>query len=293
MPRHFDISLLRTFVAVHDHGGMTAAARSLHLTQGAISQQIKRLEEQFNTPVFERNHRRLSLTSAGDRLLTKARAMLELNDELWADMTERTISGPVRFGVPFDLMGQALASALKAYEIAWPQVEVSLMCGASGDLVAALERGELDLALVEEPVAEPVVKTGGRRFDVQCLSVERLVWVGAAGGNAFSKQPLPVSLVAPTCAFRPMIVRALQTQGRTWRTVYESGNIEATRATVRADLAVTAWLAFTVPNDLQILPASSGLPELPPFAINLYRRHDEAQSATSELALAVGRAFRD
>ncbi len=292
MPRHFDISLLRTFVAVHDHGGMTAAARSLHLTQGAISQQIKRLEEQFNTPVFERNHRRLSLTSAGDRLLTKARAMLELNDELWADMTERTISGPVRFGVPFDLMGQALASALKAYEIAWPQVEVSLMCGASGDLVAALERGELDLALVEEPVAEPVVKTGGRRFDVQCLSVERLVWVGAAGGNAFSKQPLPVSLVAPTCAFRPMIVRALQTQGRTWRTVYESGNIEATRATVRADLAVTAWLAFTVPNDLQILPASSGLPELPPFAINLYRRPGEVQSATSELALAVGRAFR-
>ena len=292
MPRHFDISLLRTFVAVHDHGGMTAAARSLHLTQGAISQQIKRLEEQFNTPVFERNHRRLILTSAGDRLLAKARAMLELNDELWADMTARTISGPVRFGVPFDLMGQALASALKAYEIAWPQVEVSLMCGASADLVTALERGELDLALVEEPVAEPVVETGGGRFDVQCLSIERLVWVGAAGGNAFRKQPLPVSLVAPTCAFRPMIVRALLTQGRAWRTVYESGNIEATRATVRADLAVTAWLAFTVPNDLQILPASSGLPELPPFAINLYRRPDEAKSATSELALAVVRAFR-
>lgn len=292
MPRHFDISLLRTFVAVHDHGGMTAAARSLHLTQGAISQQIKRLEEQFDTPVFERNRRRLSLTSAGDRLLAKARAMLELNDQLWADMTARTISGPVRFGVPFDLMGQALAAALKAYEIAWPQVEVSLMCGASGDLVAALERGELDLALVEEPVAEPVVETGGGRFDIQCLSVERLVWVGAAGGNAFGKQPLPVSLVAPTCAFRPMIVGALQAQGRAWRTVYESGNIEATRATVRADLAVTAWLAFTVPNDLQILPASSGLPELPPFAINLYRHHDEAQSATSELALAVVRAFR-
>jgi len=288
MPRHFDISLLRTFVAVHDHGGMTAAARSLHLTQGAISQQIKRLEEQFNTPVFERNHRRLILTSAGDRLLAKARAMLELNDELWADMTARTISGPVRFGVPFDLMGQALASALKAYEIAWPQVEVSLMCASSADLVAALERGEIDLALIEEPVGEP--RTG--RFNVQCLSIERLVWVGAGGGTAFSKQPLPVSLVAPTCSFRPVIVSALQAQGRAWRTVYESGNIEATRATVRADLAVTAWLAFTVPNDLQILPASSGLPELPPFAINLYRRPDEAQSATSELALAVVRAFR-
>lgn len=288
MPRHLDISLLRTFVSVHDRGGMTAAAVSLHLTQGAISQQIKRLEELFDTPLFDRKHRRLSLTSAGDLLLTKARALLELNDELWADMTDRTISGPVRFGVPYDLMGQELASALKAYEVAWPQAEVSLMCAASSELVAALERGEIDLALVEEPVTT----TPQERFDVQCLNIECLVWVGAPGGGAFNKQPLPVSLVSQTCSFRPVILEALHTQGRAWRTVYESGNLEATRATVRADLAVTAWLAFTVPGDLQILPASSGLPDLPPFAINLYQRLNESQPATSELALSVIRAFR-
>ncbi|MBD1554583.1 LysR family transcriptional regulator [Pseudomonas typographi] len=288
MPRHLDISLLRTFVAVHERGSMTAAAHSLHLTQGAISQHIKRLEDVFGTPLFDRQPRRLGLTRAGDRLLIKARALLELNDEVWAEMTERTISGPVRFGVPYDLMGQALASALKAYEVAWPQAEVSLMCAASSDLVTALERGEIDLALVEEPVTS----TQGGRFNVQCLCVERLVWVGASGGSAFSKQPLPVSLVAQTCSFRPAIVSALQTQGRAWRTVYESGNIEATCATVRADLAVTAWLAFTVPKDLQILPANSGLPELPPFAINLYQRHAETSLAASELALSVIRVFR-
>jgi DNA-binding transcriptional LysR family regulator len=288
MPRHLDISLLRTFVAVHDRGSMTAAADALHLTQGAISQQIKRLEDQFDTALLDRKHRRLSLTSAGDRLLTKARALLELNDELWAEMTERTISGPVRFGVPYDLMGQELASALKAYEVAWPQAEVSLLCAASPDLVVALERGEIDLALVEEPVGTP--QDG--RLHVQCLNIERLVWVGATGGSAFSKQLLPVSLVAQTCSFRPVIVAALQSQGRAWRTVYESGNIEATRATVRADLAVTAWLAFTVPSDLQILSADSGLPDLSPFAINLYQRHNEPHPATRELALSVTRAFR-
>lgn len=287
MPRHLDINLLRTFVAIHERGSMTAAATSLHLTQGAISQQIKRLEEMFETPLFERRHRRLHLTGAGDRLLMKARALLELNDEVWADMTGRTISGPVRFGVPYDLMGQALASALKAFEVAWPDVEVSLTCAASADLLAALERGEIDLALIEEPVTN----ASQGRFSVQCLSVERLVWVGASGGNAFSKQPLPVSLVAPTCAFRPAIVAALKSQERAWRTVYESGNIEATCATVRADLAVTAWLAFTVPNDLQILSAKSGLPDLPPFAINLYQRHDETSLAASELALSVVRVF--
>lgn len=288
MPRHLDISLLRTFVAVHDRGSMTAAGDYLYLTQGAISQHIKRLEDQFDSPLFERQHRRLSLTGAGRRLLSKARALLDLNDEVWAEMTERSVTGPVRFGVPYDLMGQELASALKAYEVAWPQAEVALLCAASADLKAAFERGELDLALVEEPVA----RQQDERFDVQCLSVERLVWVGASGGSAFNKQPLPVSLVAQSCSFRPAIVAALQTQGRVWRTVYESGNIEATRATVRADLAVTAWLAFTVPDDLQILPAKSGLPELPAFAINLYQRYNAPSLAVSELATSVMGAFR-
>jgi DNA-binding transcriptional LysR family regulator len=266
---------------------MTAAARVLHLTQGAISQHVKRLEALFDAPLFRREHRQLSLTGAGDRLLAKARALLVLNDELWAEMSKKTISGPVRFGVPYDLMGQELASALKAYQIAWPHADVLLTCAASDKLVIALERGEIDLALVEEPV----VHTRASLFKVQCLSIERLVWVGASGGSSFKKQPLPVSLVAESCSFRPAIVSALEEQGRAWRTVYESGTIEATRATVKADLAVTAWLAFTVPQDLQILSVESGLPELPPFAINLYQRSDETALATLQLASLVGRVF--
>lgn len=287
MPRHLDISLLRTFVAVHDRGSMTAAATAMHLTQGAVSQHIKRLEAVFDAQLFERQQRGLSLTRAGDRLLAKARALLQLNDEVWAEMSEQIVSGPVRLGVPYDLMGQELASALKAYEIAWPDVDVSLVCAASEELVLALKRGEIDLALVEEPVTD--ARPGP--FQVQCLNVERLVWVGAPGGSSFSKDPLPLSLVAQSCSFRPAIISALRDQGRAWRTVYESGNIEATRATVKADLAVTAWLAFTVPQELQILSASSGLPELPPFAINLYQRADETSLATDELASSIVRVF--
>lgn len=287
MPRHLDLNLLRTFVAVHDRGSMTAAAHVLHLTQGAISQQIKRLETLFDAPLFERQHRQLSLTGAGDRLLVKARALLALNDELWAEMSTQVISGLVRLGVPYDLMGHELTCALKAYEIATPHADVSLTCAASRELLVALERGEIDLALVEEPVGH----TRPGPFKVQCLSIEPLVWVGALGGSSSKKQPLPVSLVAESCSFRPAIVSALKGQGRAWRTVYESGNIEATRATVKADLAVSAWLAFTVPQDLQILSVESGLPELPPFAINLYQRSDEDSIAKQELASSVVRFF--
>jgi hypothetical protein len=113
------------------------------------------------------------------------------------------------------------------------------------------------------------------------------VWVGAKGGTAHLKTPLPVSLVAETCAFRPAVVDALSERNLAWRTLFESGSIDATRATVHADLAVTAWLASTVPEDLDILPPAAGLPELPSFAINLHMRNGHPPLATAELARHV------
>jgi len=100
--------------------------------------------------------------------------------------------------------------------------------------------------------------------------MERLVWAGAQDGRAHLRDVLPVSIVADTCAFRPAVMAALAQEGRAWRVVFENGSLEATTAAVRADLAVTAWLAGTVPSDLQILPPGAGLPELPLFAINLH-----------------------
>ena len=91
-------------------------------------------------------------------------------------------------------------------------------------------------------------------------------------------------MVAETCAFRPTVLAALGAQGQAWRTVFENGTMDATTATVRADLAVTTWLAFTVPADLEILPADAGLPPLPAFAINLYLPHGDVGPAAAELA---------
>jgi DNA-binding transcriptional LysR family regulator len=278
MPRNLDVSLLRTFVVVADRASMTAAGNALHLTQGAVSQQIRRLEDLFGGALFERDRRGLRLTASGERLLGKARRLLSLNDAIWADMTAITVEGKVRLGAPYDLVGACLAPVLKTYAEAYPQVEISLVCAPSPDLVEALVSGEIDLAVVEEPLGP---STG------ECLCVERLVWVGAKAGSAHLKHPLPVSMVADTCAFRPAVLAALHEHGREWRTVFENGSIEATTATVRTDLAVTAWLAFTVPPDLDILTADAGLPELPPFAINLHLPQHDIGAATVELARHV------
>ncbi|TIU89225.1 MAG: LysR family transcriptional regulator, partial [Mesorhizobium sp.] len=82
----------------------------------------------------------------------------------------------------------------------YPQVEISLVCASSPELVAALAAGRIDLAVIEEPV-------GPSAGD--CLAIDRLVWVGSKGGIARHKRPLPVSMVAETCAFRPAVLAAL------------------------------------------------------------------------------------
>ena len=270
MTQNLDINLVRTFVAVVDHGSMTAAANRLHLTQGAVSQQIKRLEESFDCSLFERDGRRVELTQVGERFLGKAKRLLGVNDEIWADMTTRPLQGPLRLGVPYDLVGTCFPPIFKAFAEACPYVQISLMCGTSPELSKALASGSLDLAVIEAATDEA---TG------ECLRVERLVWVGARGGTAYLKQPLPISMVAESCAFRPVVLQALREKNLEWRTVFESGNIEATTATVRSDLAVTAWLASTVSSDLDILGLDTNLPTLPNFAISLHMPSNGGQAA--------------
>jgi DNA-binding transcriptional LysR family regulator len=275
MIRNLDMALIRTFVTVADKASMTAAANALHLTQGAVSQQVKRLEEALGSSLFERDRRGLRLTHSGERLFGKGKRLLGLNDEIWAEMVGTAVTGQVRLGVPYDLVGTLLAPVLKTYAETYPQVEISLVCASSPELAAGLAAGTIDLAVIEERVGP----TAG-----ECLAIDRLVWVGAKGGIARAKRPLPVSLVADTCAFRPAVLSALSEHGLEWRTVFENGNIDATTATVRSDLAVTTWLASTVPADLDILPFDSGLPLLPNFAINLHLPGHGVGPAAQEFA---------
>ncbi len=260
MSRNLDIDQIRTFVAVADSGSMTVAANLLHMTQGAVSQRVKRLEDELDCLLFVRKTRRLELTRHGEQFLVKARQLLRLNDEIWTDMTGRSLHGSLRVGVPYDLV-TPLAPVMKAFAEAHPKVEISLVCVASAELSEAVNGGRLDVALVEYVASEAIGEV---------IRVEPLVWVTANGSDASRKRPLPVSMVDERCAFRPVVLGALADEGIAWRTVFESGNVEATAATVQAGLAVTAWLASTVPANLEALaPHTAGLPPLPEFAICL------------------------
>ena len=104
MIRNFDLTALRSFVAISDAGGVTRAAGFLNLTQSAVSMQIKRLEDMLQIEVLDRTGRKVALTAAGEQLLGYARRMLALNDEAFGRLTHNSFEGEIVLGVPHDIV---------------------------------------------------------------------------------------------------------------------------------------------------------------------------------------------
>lgn len=280
--RHFDLALLRTFVAIADRGSMTAAADALHLTQGAVSQQVARLEAMVGAKTFLRTHPGLRLTTTGEKLLFRARKLLAENDDLIRDLVAEEASGTIRLGVCYDLMSGGMADIIRGFCVARPNIDIVLTSASSAVLDLQIGDGRLDFAVLQE---YPDTARG------EVVALDRLVWVGAPSGGAQAKRPLPLSLVSADCIFRQPVLEALTSAGVAWRTVFENGGYEATTATVRADLAVSAWLSSAIPLGLEALPHPDDLPPLPMFTISLRQGDGEISEAGRDLARQIRRGF--
>ncbi len=281
MPRNLDIALLRAFVTVAENGGMTRAATLLNLTQGAVSQQVKRLEALLDQAVFERDRAGMTLTAAGERLLPRAMKLVEMNDALWNQMIAPEVEGEVRLGVPHDIVAAFIPPILKTFAREWPRVRVTISADTSPVLKAQLDGGEVDLCLTTE--LDPPAPA-------EVLALEPLVWAGAPGGAAWRERPLPLVLGNETCAFRGSTLEVLARADVEWRLVSAMRDMESMYAVASADLAILALMGAALPPTLEVLPADCGLPVLPAFAIALYPPRRAAPPARV-LADHIRRAF--
>lgn len=280
IPRDIDVTLLRSFIAVAETGGMTSAARHLNLTQAAVSQQIKRLETLFDAELFDRSQKQVRLTGTGERLVAYARRMLTLNHEVWSVITAPAFEGEVRLGVPHDIVGTFMPGILRTFARAWPRVNVTLVSDTTPTLLDLLAQGEIDLTLTTEAV--PAGET---------LLTDALVWVGAPEGEAHAKSPLPVALGGETCAFRAGAIAALSKADRDWRIMCQVGSLEPVYAVLEADLAVAPFLRSTVSSKLDIISEDKGLPPLPPYHVNLHVPALEVSDIATALAQGIRAGF--
>lgn len=283
MSRDLDISLLRAFTAVVDTGSVTAAARLLNRTQAAVSLQIKRLEDQVGQTLFERGHRRLSLSPSGERLVAHAERMVAMNDELVGRISSPEFEGEVRFGVPTDIVPTYIPPILRRFTKAWPRVRVTMELGNSFHLLEKFRRHDLDLVLSTDSRPDRGAET---------LRIDHLVWTGTPGGTAHRETPLPIAIGDTSCRFRPSVVDALTRAGRDWRSVMEVASQLAQDAAVSAGIAVSVRLRDSIPATLVELTADAGLPALPEYQINLYAPKPGHAPVVDEFARQIRQEFK-
>lgn len=258
--RNLDITTLRSFVAVADSGGVTRAAGFLHLTQSAVSMQLKRLEEMLDLSLLDRTGRTIALTASGEQLLVYARRMLALNDEVIARLTDQAFEGEITLGVPHDIVYPAIPQVLKQFHALFPRVQVQLEASYTRTLKDQFARGECDLVMT----TETGVDQGG-----ETVAEKALNWVGAPGGVAWRQRPLPLAFCR-YCAFRPFVVAALDAQELPWQMTLDTESDRAIEAAVSADLAIHAMVDGTQPPHLEVIDHAGTLPMLPVQRINLY-----------------------
>jgi len=278
MARNLDITTLRSFVAVADSGGVTRAAGFLHLTQSAVSMQLKRLEELLGLELLDRSGRGIALTGAGEQLLTYARRMVALNDEVIGRLTDQAYEGEIALGVPHDIVYPAIPRVLQQFNVAFPRVKVQLLTGNTRDLKDGFGRGEYDMILTTE-----ADRVGG----TEVLATMPLVWIGAPGGSVWRQRPLDLAQ-GRRCIFRPMVLQALDLGGVEWNMAVDTESDRTIEATVAADLAVMAMLEGTQPPHLEVIDHGGLLPELPQHFINFYG----AETGGGEVHQALGQLLR-
>jgi DNA-binding transcriptional LysR family regulator len=156
-----ELRQIRFFVAVAEDRHFGRAAERMYIAQPALSQHIRRLEHELDVRLFDRSGRHVRLTPAGDAFLEGARRLLAQADETArrARLADAGESGTVTIGVNIAAAGSLLPGALRSWSIRRPTVRPVLTAARRPELLDLLRRHELDLAVLDGPVADAAFET--------------------------------------------------------------------------------------------------------------------------------------
>jgi len=231
--------------------------------------------------LLDRSGRTVALTASGEQLLTYARRMVSLNDEVITRLTDQAFEGAITIGVPQDIVYPAIPRVLQQFNVAFPRVRVQLVTTYTRSLKEEFAKGELDLILTTENDAVTEAET---------IAERPLRWIGAPGGSAWRQRPLRIAFCR-YCTFRPRVIEALDGAGINWEMAVDTESDRTIEATVTADLAVHSVIEGTEPGHLTQIDHGGALPDLPVQKINLYGADERKGEVINAMADLLRRAF--
>ncbi len=145
---------LQVFYTVARLLSFTKAAEALHMTQPAVTFQIRQLEEYFNTRLFDRTHNKISLTEAGDQVFAYAERIIGLYKEMDNQVRKLTgeVIGVLVVGASTTIAEYRIPSLLGEFQAKFPDVKLRLKVSNTVGIVHMVENNEIDVGIVEAPV---------------------------------------------------------------------------------------------------------------------------------------------
>jgi len=268
--------LLRTLVAVVDLRSFTKAAVKLGVTQPAVSAQIKRLQQMLGGELFDRSVQGVSLTPQGDMVVSYARRLLSINDQI-VHLGE---SGPrpdlvIRIGTSSDFIALLLPGTLAQYRQRWPDVRFIVRTDYFDPLARQLRNGDIDVMIGLSTTPPP---------DARHTSVQEVVWVHSPTTSVDPDRPVPLVSYGDGCVYRQLMVTALKSAGRDWEDVFIGSSCTSLGSAIVAGLGVTALTRRRAVEVGMTIWEDAPLPKLPNIYSGIYIREGGPRAVYERLA---------
>jgi DNA-binding transcriptional LysR family regulator len=278
MSRELGIAPLRSFVAVADCGGFQRAATALYLSQGAVSQHVRRLETTVGRTLVEREGRGSRFTADGELLLRQARRILAVHDETLRGFGVETERALV-IGSTEHAAAQLLPALSTTLSTALAGCRVRFRLDRGAPLRSALADGRIDLALLLGPAEDDSARPVGELALTWYAAPE---WARPPAGT-----PVPVVAFDAPCALRTRALETLAAQGLAADVACEASHLAGVQAAVLAGLGVglMATLGQCPPG---LLPRDD-LPTAQPLALSMWVRRGLPTDLADETADALRR----
>jgi len=249
---------LQVFHTVARLLSFTKAAETLHMTQPAVTFQIRQLEEYFNTRLFDRTHNKISLTAAGERVFQYAEKILSLYGEMDSQVRELTgdVSGILIIGASTTIAEYVLPLLLGEFKEKYPGINIRLKVSNSVGIVHMVEDNSVDVGIVESPISN-------KNLVVEVCWLDKLVFI-CPPNHPLAKK---ASIRGQDLAGLPFVCREEGSGTREYIAEYlakndmthhdlnvsvEVGNPEAVKSAVEAGLGVSIVSQATVVKELKL-----------------------------------------
>ncbi|MGE5452329.1 MAG: LysR family transcriptional regulator [Acidobacteriota bacterium] len=250
-----DLRHLRSLIAIAESGKLATAADRVHLSQSALSHQIKALESHYGVVLFERSKHGMRFTAAGDRLLALARGVLAQVSDAERDLIrlKGDTRGELRIVLECHTCFDWLMPVMDEFRRRWPEVEVDLVAGFHADPMALLSNHRADIVIGTPPKARRLWWVAPLfRFEILAvmanehrLRSKRRIDAQDLAGETLITYPVPESRI-------DLIREVLQPAG-----------IQLPRRTAELTIAV-----------LQLVASRRGVAALPSWGVKSYVDHD-------------------